>query len=99
MPGPDVEVMARAPAHAAPITMPIDAISSSACTIANVAFPVSLSIRYFFMYEMSVSGSDDDGVMGYHATTVAPAIMQPSAAAALPSTRIMPAVLSIRSTQ
>ena len=34
MPGPDVAVNARAPFHAAPITMPIDASSSSACTIA-----------------------------------------------------------------
>ena len=35
-------------------------------------------------------GSDDDGVIGYQATTVTPAIMQPIAAAALPSTRILP---------
>ena len=33
-PGPDVVVNARAPFHAAPITMPIDASSSSACRIA-----------------------------------------------------------------
>ena len=49
MPGPAVAVIARAPAQLAPITMPSDAISSSACTIANVAFPVVLSTRYFFM--------------------------------------------------
>src|SRR5687768_3201545 len=99
MPGPDVEVIARAPAHPAPTTIPIDAISSSACTIANVALPVALSTRYFFMYWISVSGSDDDGVIGYHATTVTPAIMQPSAAAALPSTSTIPAVLFIRWTE
>ena len=43
---------------------------------------------------MRVSQSDDDGVIGYHATTVTPAIMAPMAAAALPSIRIFPAVLS-----
>ena len=42
MPGPDVDVIARAPAQPAPTTMPIAAISSSACTIANVALPVVL---------------------------------------------------------
>ena len=52
--------------------------------------PVALSTRYFFMYPMSDSHSDDDGVIGYQATTVTPAIMQPMAAAALPSRRILP---------
>ena len=36
--------------------------------------------------------------MGYQATTVTPAIMQPMAAAAFPSMRIMPCVLVIGST-
>ena len=76
--------------------MPSDAISSSACTMANVALP-SLSTLYFFMYPMSDSHSEDEGVIGYHATTVTPAIMQPIAAAALPSMRILPAVLFIGS--
>src|SRR6185295_15501387 len=62
MPGPAVAVIARAPAQLAPMTMPSDAISSSACTTANVAFPVALSTRYFFRYPMSDSQSDDDGV-------------------------------------
>src|SRR6266850_3930681 len=97
IPGPAVAVMERAPAQLAPITMPSDAISSSACTIANVAFPVALSIRYFFMYVINDSHSDEDGVIGYHATTVTPAIMQPMAAAALPSMRILPAVSFIAS--
>src|SRR5919197_6278291 len=97
MPGPAVAVIARAPAQLAPITMPSDAISSSACTIANVAFPVLLSTRYLFMYEMSDSHSDEDGVIGYQATTVTPAIMQPMAAAALPSMRILPTVSLIAS--
>src|SRR5476649_969774 len=90
MPGPAVAVIDRAPAQLAPMTMPSEAISSSACTIANVALPVVLSTRYFFMYAMSDSQSDEDGVIGYHATTVTPAIMQPMAAAALPSMRIFP---------
>src|SRR5258708_21031754 len=92
MPGPAVAVIDRAPAQLAPITMPSDAISSSACTIANVAFPVALSTRYFFMYAISDSHNDDEGVIGYQATTVTPAIMQPMAAAAFPSMRILPAL-------
>ena len=46
---------------------------------------------------MSDSHNDDDGVIGYQATTVTPAIMQPMAAAALPSMRILPAVSFIAS--
>ena len=46
---------------------------------------------------MSDSHNDDDGVIGYQATTVTPAIMQPIAAAALPSIRIFPAVSFIGS--
>ena len=46
---------------------------------------------------MSDSHSDEDGVIGYQATTVTPAIMQPMAAAALPSIRILPAVSFIGS--
>jgi hypothetical protein len=49
------------------------------------------------MYVISDSQSDEDGVIGYHATTVTPAIMQPIAAAALPSMRILPAVSFIAS--
>src|SRR5258708_40359347 len=90
MPGPAVDVIERAPAQLAPITMPSEAISSSAWTIANVALPVSLSTRYFFMSPISDSHSDEDGVIGYQATTVTPAIMQPIAAAAVPSLRILP---------
>src|SRR2546430_15296717 len=99
MPGPAVAVIARAPAPLAPMTIPSDAISSSAWTIANVALPVSLSMRYFFMYPISDSHKDEDGVIGYQATTVTPASMQPIAAAALPSIRILPAVLFIGSMQ
>src|SRR5436190_8523371 len=96
MPGPAVDVIDRAPAQLAPITMPSDAISSSAWTMANVALPSS-STRYFFMYPISDSTSEDEGVIGYQATTVTPAIMQPMAAAALPSMRIFPAVSFIAS--
>ena len=48
------------------------------------------------MYSIMLSGSDDDGVMGYQATMVTPANMQPRAAAELPSMMILPAVLSMR---
>ena len=65
--------------------------------MANVAFPVVLSTLYFFIYAMSDSHSEEDGVIGYQATTVTPAIMQPIAAAALPSIRIFPAVSFIGS--
>ena len=34
MPGPAVAVMERAPAHPAPSAMPMEASSSSACTMA-----------------------------------------------------------------
>ena len=75
--------------------MPTAASSSSACTMANVAFP-SAPMRKRFMYSIMLSGSDDDGVIGYQATMVTPANMQPRAAAELPSMMILPAVLSMR---
>ena len=43
--------------------------------------------------------SDVDGVIGYHAPTVAPAYTQPSAAAVLPSIMMWFAVLSMRATR
>ena len=48
---------------------------------------------------MSVSTSDDDGVIGYQVTTVTPANSAPSAQAALPSTMILPRVASMRRTE
>src|SRR3569623_3728437 len=71
MPGPDVAVKARAPFHPAPTTMPIEAISSSACTITNLCWPVFGSTRIFEQYFWKASAQDDDGVIGYHAATVA----------------------------
>src|SRR4029079_16078232 len=71
-PGPDVAVKARAPFQPAPTTMPIDAISSSACTIANLFCPVAGSTRNLAQYFGKASATDDDGVMGYNAATVAP---------------------------
>src|ERR1700687_1222197 len=90
--------MLRAPPQPAPITIPIAASSSSACTMAKVALP-SGPIRYSFMYSINVSTSDEDGVIGYQVTTVTPANMQPSAQAALPSMMILPAVAFMRSTR
>src|SRR5579864_8874222 len=91
-PGPEVEVIARAPAHVAPKTMPIAASSSSACSTAALRSPVAASTRYRSQYAMNDSHRDDEGVIGYQAATVQPAITQPSAAAVLPSMRIKPSV-------
>src|SRR6478735_620352 len=88
MPGPDVAVNARAPFHAAPITMPIEASSSSACTIAWRLWPLSRSPRNLRHHLAKLSASDDEGVIGYHAATVAPPYTAPSAAAELPSMKI-----------
>ncbi len=73
IPGPAVDVNARAPAQLAPITMPTAAISSSACRIANLFFLVSGSRRYFLQKVVKASISDVAGVIGYQAPTVAPA--------------------------
>jgi len=48
---------------------------------------------------MKDSQREEDGVIGYHAHTVAPANTQPRADAALPSTMILPAVAFMRSTR
>jgi hypothetical protein len=47
MPGPEVAVKEREPFQAAPITMPIEASSSSAWMMAKRASPVSGSRRNF----------------------------------------------------
>ncbi len=72
MPGPEVAVKARAPFQEAPITMPIEASSSSPWTMAYFALPVSGSWRSFLQWLVKASASDDDGVIGYQAQTVAP---------------------------
>ena len=50
-------------------------------------------------YSMKASASDEDGVIGYQARTLAPAMTQPIAVAALPSMMIFPAVLFMRSSR
>src|SRR5258708_29298366 len=85
IPGPEVAVKARAPFHDAPITMPIEASSSSPWTIAYFALPVSGSCRSFLQWAAKAAASEDDGVIGYQAHTVAPPWTAPSAAARLPS--------------
>ena len=72
MPGPEVAVKARAPFQAAPITMPIEASSSSACTMAYLVFLVSGSTRSRRQWLVKASASEEDGVIGYQAHTVAP---------------------------
>src|ERR1043166_495133 len=87
MPGPAVDVNDRAPAHAAPITIPAAASSSSAWMRQYFRSPDVGSLRYRSPKSLKASMSDVDGVIGYHAPTVAPAYTQPSAAAVLPSSR------------
>jgi hypothetical protein len=55
MPGPAVEVKARAPFHEAPITMPMAASSSSAWRMQKFRFPVAGSLRYFSQYCLKAS--------------------------------------------
>src|SRR6185503_20845973 len=88
MPGPDVAVKARAPFQAAPITMPIEASSSSAWMIAYFACLVVGSTRNFAQWRVNASARDEEGVIGYQAHTVAPPYMAPSAAAELPSMKM-----------
>ena len=73
MPGPEVAVKARAPFQAAPITMPIEASSSSAWTMAYLALAWSPDRRRSrLQWLVKASASEDDGVIGYQAQTVAP---------------------------
>src|SRR5579871_6116895 len=95
IPGPDVDVKARAPFQEAPMTIPMAPSSSSACRMQKLLFPVSGSLRYFSQNSLKASMQDVDGVIGYQAATVAPAYTQPSAAAVLPSIRILSPFASI----
>src|ERR1043166_6854088 len=88
MPGPDGAVKARAPFHDAPMTMPIEASSSSPWMMAYFALPVLGSWRSFLQWLPNASASDDDGVIGYQAHTVAPPYTAPRAAALLPSMKM-----------
>src|SRR5437773_1650733 len=97
IPGPAVEVNARAPAQPAPITMPAAASSSSAWMRQYFRRFDSGSTRNRSQYSLNASIRDVDGVMGYHAPTVAPAYTAPNAAAEFPSSRTLPFVASIGS--
>src|ERR1041385_7744411 len=55
MPGPEVAVKARAPFQAAPITMPIEASSSSAWMIADFACLVVGSTRNLAQWRVNAS--------------------------------------------
>src|ERR1700739_656760 len=72
MPGPEVVVKARAPFQAAPITMPIEASSSSACTMANLVLFVAVVRRMRWQWRVNASASEEEGVIGYQAQTEAP---------------------------
>src|SRR5438309_8359164 len=67
MPGPEVAVKARAPFQPAPMTMPIEASSSSACTMAYLAFCESLSTRNLAQCRVKASATEEEGVIGYQA--------------------------------
>src|SRR5215467_10082017 len=98
-PGPDVQVKARAPFQAAPMTMPIEESSSSAWTLAQRALPVAGSVRKRLQCRAKASAIDDDGVIGYQAATVAPPYTHPSAAALLPSMKIRSRTALVRRTR
>src|SRR6476619_6073979 len=94
MPGPAVDVKERAPHHPAPMTMPAAASSSSAWMRQYLRCFVAGSMRKRSQYSLNASINDVDGVIGYHAPTVAPAYTAPSAAAELPSRRMLSFVAS-----
>ncbi len=71
-PGPEVEVIARAPIQPAPTAMPTPAISSSAWTMATVSFPVSGSDLRIGAYSRILSDRLEAGVIGYQPTTPTP---------------------------
>ena len=71
-PGPLVVVNARAPFQDAPMTIPMAASSSSACTIAYRFLPLSGSMRSLCAYFSNAPTIEVEGVMGYQAATVAP---------------------------
>src|SRR4029078_7444711 len=97
MPRPAVAVKLRAPHQPAPITIPAAASSSSAWISAYLRCFVDGSTRKVSQYSLNASMSDVDGVIGYQAPTVAPAKTAPSAAAELPSIRMLSDVAFIRS--
>ena len=83
-PGPLVAVNARAPAQLPPKTMAAAPSSSSAWTMQKFFSPDSGSMRKRLQKLPNASINEVDGVMGYHAPTVAPAYTQPSPAVVLP---------------
>src|SRR3954468_10717430 len=66
MPGPEVAVKERAPFQAAPMTMPMEASSSSPWMMAYLAFLVSGSWRSRLQWLVKASASEEEGVIGYH---------------------------------
>ena len=69
--------------------MPMAASSSSAWITAKVALSVSGSVRSLGRYLFRASTTLEAGVIGYQPTTVTPPQIVPSAAAVLPSIRIL----------
>ena len=100
MPGPAVGVKARAPAHDAPTTIPIDdelvlRLHDRVALLSVTGIGAELARST----SRTPPASDDDGVIGYHAQTVAPPYTQPSAAALLPSMKMRSPTRSLRRTR
>src|SRR6202521_1026335 len=62
--------------------------------MAYFAFPVPGSCLSFLQWLVKASASEDDGVIGYQAQTVAPPYTAPRAAALLPSMKMRSPTLS-----
>src|ERR1700686_4307948 len=95
MPGPEVDVIARAPAQPAPIAIPIAASSSSAWTIEMRFSPVFGPVRNLAAYAVRFSQTDDGAVIGYQAAAGTPPIRAPSAAPWFPSTSPLPSAFPV----
>src|SRR5260221_14159045 len=84
MPGPEVAVNARAPFQPAPITIPMEASSSSAWMIAYFACLVAESMRNLAQWRVKGSAGGEKGGVGDNAESVAPPENGPKAAGEMP---------------
>jgi hypothetical protein len=79
------------------VIIPTEAISSSACTMATLLVP-SAFLRSLAHQLENDSATEELGVIGYQAHTLAPPHTMPSAVAALPSAKMRPPTASARLT-
>src|SRR5260221_13673345 len=85
MPGPEVAVNARAPFQPAPITIPMEASSSSAWMIAYFACLVAESMRNLAQWRVKGSAGEEEGGIGYQAQEGGPPKKAPRGAAEMAS--------------